>query len=225
MFSAGARALGFDVEAGLPAERPGREDVLVTWNRIGPADAAAQTFERVLVVENALWGNDFAGQRWLHMGRKYHNLVSGGPLGVGGDERWDALGVELEPFRTHDGETVFLPQRGIGPARVAMPHGWAHSAQGRYGVGRVRPHPGLHPGRFAPLRADLALAGRVVTWGSGAAVLALMWGVPVVSELPGWVAAQDNSVEGRLGMFRRLAWAHVTHEEIASGVALERFLQ
>lgn len=219
-FTAGARALGFAVEVGLPHTQPRDDDFLITWNRLGPADAAAQQFKRVIVTENASWGNSFAGQRWLYMARDYHNLQTGFVIGDG--DRWDRLGVGLEPFRM-EGETVLLPQRGIGPQRTAMPPNWSYGARRRYG-GRVRPHPGRFPERYPPLHEDLAQAGRVVTWGSGAAVLALMWGIPVVSELPGWVAEQDNTDAGRLAMFRRLAWAHATMDEITSGAAIERLL-
>lgn len=219
-FTAGAQALGFTVNAGLPVMPPADDDLLITWNRIGQSDAVAQQFKLVIVAENALWGNDFAGHRWLYLARNYHNLSTGFP--VGDAQRWDGLSVDLEPFRPK-GETVLLPQRGIGPQRTAMPANWAHSAQRRHG-GRIRPHPGKYPERFKPLREDLVQADRVVTWGSGAAVLALMWGIRVVSELPGWAAAQDNTVDGRLAMFRRLAWAHATMPEIASGVAIQRLL-
>jgi hypothetical protein len=59
---------------------------------------------------------------------------------VGGPERWDDLGVELLPFRS-EGETVILPQRGIGAAPTAMSREWPQDALRRHG-GRVRYHPG-----------------------------------------------------------------------------------
>ena len=51
----------------------------------------------------------------------------------------------------------------------------------------------------------------------GGGVKALLMGIPVVSGMTGWVAEQDNTEEGRLAMFRRLAWSHWTLEEIARG--------
>ena len=65
---------------------------------------------------------------------------------------------------------------------------------------------------------DLARCGRVVTWGSGAAIKALLWGIPVVSEMPDWIGEQNNTDEGRLAMLRRLAWAQWTMDEISEGV-------
>lgn len=219
-FSAGLRSLGYSVTDGTTlTPEPG--DVLVTWNRINIGNAAARAFESrglpVLVTENASWGNDFAGQSWLTLARARHNTA--GCFPVGGPERWDGLGMELEPWRTC-GEVVILPQRGIGA--YGMPHGWGERARARYG-GRIRQHPGMRA--CVPLEQDLARAGHVVTWGSGAAIKALLLGIPVVSEMPGWIGEQDNTDGGRLAMFRRLAWAQWRLDEISSGVALRWVLQ
>jgi hypothetical protein len=73
--------------------------------------------------------------------------------------------------------------------------------------------------RAKPLEDDLARCGKVITWGSGAAVKALLWGIPVVSEMPHWIADQQNTDESRLAMFRRLAWAQWRLSEIESGEA------
>jgi hypothetical protein len=64
----------------------------------------------------------------------------------------------------------------------------------------------------------------VITWGSGAAVRALLRGIPVESHMPNWIAAQDNTDAGRLAMFRRLAWANWRLSEIADGVPFRRLL-
>jgi hypothetical protein len=53
-------------------------------------------------------------------------------------------------------------------------------------------------------------------------VKALMMGIPVTSEMPGWVASCENTEESRLAMFRRLAWSHWTLEEIANGDPFHR---
>jgi hypothetical protein len=67
------------------------------------------------------------------------------------------------------------------------------------------------------LAEDLANASEVRTWGSGAAVKALMWGIPVRSYMPRWCGEQQNTDESRREMLRRLAWAQWTLEEIADG--------
>lgn len=168
---------------------------------------------RVLVAENATWGNDFAGKHWYSIARDWHNTA--GTFPIGSPDRWHSLGYRLHRWRT-EGETVVLPQRGIGPREVAMPRGWTAK-------GRIRSHPGKH-GSGTTLELDLAHAGKVITWGSGAAVKALLWGIPVESHYPRWIGKQDNTDTGRLAMFERLAWAQWTHEEIAEGLPFRRLL-
>lgn len=214
-FRDGLEKLGYEVQQGIPT---GPDDLFVTWNRIGDGDRAATMCERegrpVLVCENATWGNHLAGRQWLTLARSRHNTA--GMFPMGGAERWDELGIELAPWRA-GGETVVIGQRGIGAPPTAMPRDWLNKQQGR-----LRPHPGR--GTPKPLEDDLAKAGKVITWGSGAAVKALMWGIPVESHMPNWIAEQDNTDAGRLEMFRRLAWAQWTLAEIESGEAFEWLL-
>lgn len=216
-FIRGLERCGYSVFEGTTM-RPGDRDIFVTWNRIREGETVAREFESrglpVLVTENAAWGNEFAGRRWYSLARSRHNTA--GCFEEGGPERWDSLGAEPEPLRT-EGETVILPQRGIGSPPTAMPRGWAEKALRKHG-GRIRTHPGRNA--CTPLRDDLAKAGTVVTWGSGAAILASLWGCRVVSEMPDWIGAHPD----RLAMFRRLAWAQWTLEEIASGEAIQRML-
>jgi hypothetical protein len=222
-FLKGIRRAGLECCDGLPKDpRPG--DVFITWNRIGAGNTWAREFEKrgwpVLVVENATWGNDFAGDRWYHLALRHHNTA--GRFPVGGPERWDGLGVSLPPMR-QDGETVILLQRGIGSAPVRMPGKFLAMAHRDYPRARIRKHPGTRPG--VPLLDDLRKAGQVVTWGSGAALVALMAGIRVRSYYPKWIAAQDNTEAGRLDMLRRLAWSQWTLDEIASGKPIRRLLK
>lgn len=197
-------------------------DIFVSWNRHQGGGGAADRFThvgcKVLITENATWGNGFVGGHWYTVARDYHNVV--GMFPVGGPERWDALDVPLGEWRT-EGEVVVLASRGIGPIAHRQPFGWPEHAQRVYG-GRIRRHPGTRPA--LPLLDDLARAGLVVTWGSGSAVLALIAGVPVTSCMPRWIAKQDNSEAGRLAMLRTLAWAQWRIEEIAAGEPIARLL-
>lgn len=221
MFCAGLKRVGYRVEIGLP-DKIREGDTFVTWNRIGAANTVADAFQKIgnttLITENATWGNSFAGDRWYTLARNYHNTA--GCFPVLGNDRWDSLGIELQPFRDY-GETVLLPQRGIGSKPVAMPGGWTQRALKQYG-GRVR----RHPGKFGciPLEEDLKDCGHVVTWGSGAAIKALMMGIKVTSEMPSWIGYQDNTETDRLRMFRELAWGQARHSEIESGEAFDRLL-
>lgn len=218
VFAEGFRRHGYEVRHELTLT-PESGDVLCSWNLIGTGYEAAKRFEaagcHVLVTENATWGNEFAGDRWLTIARDRHNTA--GKFPIGDAERWDSLDVELMPWRPEGGEVVGLPQRGIGPPGTAMPAGFPLR-----GCTRIRPHPGRHAAK--PLADDLARTSRVVTWGSGAAVQALMWGIRVESHMPGWIAEQDNTDAGRLAMFRRLAWAQWRWSEIESGEAFSWLL-
>lgn len=214
--------MGYSVVDGITT-KPGDKDILVTWNRIREAHHAANVFEErglaVVVTENATWGNRFAGDDWYTLTRRFHNMA--GCFPVGEAARWDSLGMELNRFR-ESGETVILPQRGIGPPAVAMPQSWVKKASFDHPGARIRPHPGQGPCK--PLLEDLKNSGKVITWGSGAAVLALIEGIKVKSDMPRWIAEQDNTEDGRLAMFQRLAWAQARLSEIESGVALARIL-
>lgn len=215
-FQDGLKRLGYtDIHLGI-----GRGDLLVTWNRIQAADRMANECERsdipVIVAENASWGAAVPGQ-WLHITRTRHNTAD--LYQVGSTKRWDGLEVPLAPWRTGGhGETVVLAQRGIGAPPTAQPPHWVQTQ-----AGRVRPHPGRMPsGR--PLREDLAKAGKVITWGSAAAVQAAIWGIPVESHMPNWIGEQNNTDAGRLAMLRRMAWAQWNLEEISSGRAFAHLL-
>lgn len=218
-FVKGLERLGYTVVENVTT-RPGLKDIFVTWNRIGAGRLTAATFESrglpVIVTENAAWGNDFGFGHWYTLARSWHNTAGTFPLG--GPERWDDMGIDLVPWR-EGGETVILPQRGIGPPEVAMPPHWIAKVKH---LGRVRPHPGM--AACIPLDRDLEKAGQVITWGSGAAIKALMLGIRVTSHMPKWIGEQNNTDEGRLAMFRRLAWAQWRLSEIESGEPFRRLL-
>jgi hypothetical protein len=240
-FQKGLAAAGYRVQMGL-TDQPGPRDMLVTWNRYGRQHACALEFERrglpVLVAENGYLGNELAGDRWYALARGQHNGAGDWPTGA--PDRWDRLDVPLAPWCGDAGELVLLPQRGIGPAGVAMPLDWAERTTLRLAErglrARVRPHPGTGPAR--PVAEDLSGARAVVTWGSGAAMKALALGVPVFHDFARWIGAgasrplrdllageppaRDDAA--RLAMFRRMAWAQWRLSEIASGEAFQRLL-
>lgn len=237
-FATGLESCGYSVHCDYP-KRP--EGALVIWNRYGENAYWADRFEAaglpVLVAENGYLGNEFAGARWYAIARNQHN--GAGTWLPEGPERWDALGVTLAPWRDAGGEIVVLPQRGIGPAGVAMARDWERLTAARLksdGIAfRVRPHPGINPCR--DLADDLSNASAVVTWGSGAALKALALGVPVYSDFGRWIGAPSALPVKALGMGRRLcddalrlatfrlmAWAQWRLEEIANGDPFRKLL-
>lgn len=240
-FIAGLQRAGYAVNMQSFQAAPG--DVLMIWNRYGTFDSCALQFERaraqVLVAENGYLGRDWRGKNWYALSRNCHN--GAGTWDVGAASRWDDWGYELAPWRAGGREVVILAARGIGPVGVAQPNTWPAEVQARLrriGIqARIRRHPGEEKPAIA-LEDDLANAACVVTWGSGAALKALTLGIPVVSAMPGWIGAgaalpleQFRSLAdlrrddaARLAMFRRLAWAMWSVEEIASGEPFRRLL-
>lgn len=233
-FSRGLQAAGYKVIYRIAKPEP--SDVLLIWNRYGGFDDQARHFERagarVLVAENAYL--DLPG-KWFAVSLSHHNGPGQWP--DGGPERWDLWGIELQPWRDVDEDVgpLILAQRGIGEPGLASPVGWAEATRKKIG-GRIRAHPGNGTPRV-PLEQDLARASAVVTWGSSAALRALIYGVPVWYAMPGWIgagAAKPLSEWGseprrddaaRLAMFRRLAWAIASIDEVQSGEAFTRLLE
>lgn len=232
-FDDGLRAAGFKVVSNLP--KPEKGDILCIWNRYGRFAAEAKEFERrgatVLVAENGYLGKGWLGGEWFSLTAGHHGGAGRWP--DGGPERWDSWGVELAPWRTGGTETVIFGQRGIGEPGVRSPGGWADATRHKYG-GRIRPHPGTRP--CVPLASDLKNARQALTWNSGAAVLALLMGIPVWCDYPKWIGAEaakplakwpgepKRDDEARLSVFRRMAWAQWTLDEIRTGEPIRRLL-
>lgn len=233
-FLEGLGAAGLECVARLDRPEPG--DVLVLWNRPPARESEAGRFEaagaRVLVVENGYLGKEWLGRKWFAMAWGHH--AGAGIWPQGGADRWDGWGVQPSPWRAGGSETAILAQRGIGELGIAAPRGWAEQVQQRIG-GRIRRHPGANVPPVA-LADDLAHASAVVTWHSGAALQALLLGVPVWTGFDKWIGAgaaralrefggeprRDDAA--RLAAFRRMAWAMWDSEEVRSGEAFRRLM-
>ncbi len=235
-FISGLRAVGFHTVDDIILD-PGPGDVLVIWNRYSWFNDEATRYEAagatVLVAENGYLGNDFAGDRWYAISKTHHN--GAGHFPQGSPLRWDSLGVELRPYRGTGREILVLPQRGIGPAGVRMPDSWTGDVAARlaHRPYRIREHPGINA--CTPLEDDLRHAKAVITWGSGAALKALLLGIPCFHAFPQWIGAGastpldladfDNPQQpDRLPTFQRLAWAMWRLSEIADGTAFRHLL-
>jgi hypothetical protein len=231
-FDEGLQAAGFRLVSNLAEPGPG--DLLVIWNRYGGFHERALLFERagadVLVVENGYLGKAWRAGEWFALALSHH--AGAGRWVDGGPSRWDSWGIKLSPWRDGGSDTLILGQRGIGEPDIRSPDRWAESARRRFG-GRIRPHPESGV-TSVPLLDDLASTGQVLTWNSSAALMALMAGIAVWHEFPCWIgggAARPLSDwpgeprrddEARLAMFRRLAWAIWTLDEVRTGVPIAR---
>jgi hypothetical protein len=225
------RECGFEVTT-APHARPQPGDVLVIWNRYGHYEAVANAYERagatVLVAENGYVGSDEEGRQLYAISRSQHN--GAGTWEVESGDRWSRLNIELKPWRSGGSFILVLPQRGIGSREIAMPAAWLAGVVSRLGqqtkrAVRIRQHPGKLP--HPPLEPDLADCFAAVTWGSGAAIKAIIAGVPVFHEFSRWIGApaakfgaanlEQPFVGDRLPMLRRLAYAQWSVAEIERG--------
>lgn len=244
-FSAGLAACGYEVRTNNPEGKPGR--VLLIWSRYGQYHDIATKFEaaggRVLVAENGYIGpggispHSMNPRCWYALGRGAHNDATAIPYC--GPERWAALGVELQPWRTDGGHILVCPNRSFGIPERMMPSDWANDVVRRLRKVtqreiRVRPHPGNGPAK-KPLADDLVGAWACVIWSSSSGVSALVAGVPVVCEAPYWIAKdaalsfnQFSSMaphfRDRLPALQRLSWGQWHIDEIASGEAFRAVL-
>lgn len=254
-FVAGLAAVGYDVERIPPKGAPGRGDVLVIWNRYGDAEQLADRFEAgggtVLVAENGYIGSgggtpkltEGPGNHYYALARHAHN--GRGEWTVGGPERWEALGVELQPWRTEGEHILICANRSFGMKGGVMPLDWAVNVAGRLKrVTKRRIVIRNHPGNLAAkasLAEDLKNAHACVIWSSSCGVHALVAGVPVICEAPWWICrtaafgslallASDCAPRShgwdkyRREALQRLAWAQWTVSEIANGTAFRHLL-
>jgi len=242
-FLSGLAAAGHDVTDGAPTFPVKRGDVLVIWNRYHDREILAERFEAdggtVLVAENGYL-------RGRHDGGDYYALAVHGHNGSGqwpdgGLERWDALGITLNPWRTVGRHILVAPNRPFGMRGTVMPAQWGERTADRLRKVTQRPvRLRLHPGNgraAVPLEDDLRDAWAVVIWSSSVGIKALVEGVPVVCEAPYWVCkgAALGSIDEiyprldlsdmRLRAMRSLAWAQWSIPEIASGAAFRHLLR
>jgi hypothetical protein len=248
-FCDGLLAAGFEVLQRQPGDpKPG--DVLCQWNRYGANAEIATRFERAggvtLCCENGYLNADGGSPKFsVHpggpkptdhyaVGRSFHNDASLVP--AGGPERFQALGVELRPWREVGEHVLICPSRSFGVPGRMMPPDWATQAAERLRKATRRPVVvRAHPGNDAPKRLlseDLRGCWAVVVWSSSVAVHALAAGIPTFIEAPyqivkgaGASGPVDNPVvPDRLPHFQRMAHGQYTLAEIESGEPFRRLI-
>lgn len=237
-FRNGLQRLGYAV-TNQPVSNPLPGDVLLLWNRLAREHICAQRYERggarVIIAENGYVGRAADGGKLYALALGRHNGAGSWP--VGGADRWQRQQITLQDWRTAGDKLLVLPQRGIGTAPVAMPYTWPNQTMGalRRLSGRpiaLRRHPG--PLKTEPY-GDLRGSWAAITWGSGAALKALVAGYPVFHDMPDWIGAsaavmgtadiEHPYLGDREPMLARLAWAQWSAAEIESGEAFAWLLQ
>ena len=248
-FVAGLESAGHRTQLKRPSH-PSKNTLLVIWNRYGEWHEIASTVEaaggKVIVAENGYLGiggtspkfdvHPHGPKDWHYyaLAMSHHN--GGGAWPDGDGSRWDALKIELKPWReSNKGYLLICPNRSFGvPGRMMHPD-WAQrkadALRKRFpGVEvRVRAHPGNNsPAR--PLSEDLLGARAVYVWSSTAGLHSLIDGIPTFSDAPFWVAKEaawkdfEDSPPDRLPVFQRLAWAQWTLREIYAGIPFRHLL-
>lgn len=239
-FQRGLARLGFSVSLEHP-NRMRDGDVLVIWNRYGTwhelARVAAQHGTKVIVSENGYFGRPKEGGKFYAMARDGHNGAGLWPKGDG--SRWDALGVELQPWRAQGSHIVVAPNRLFGTPGLIQPADWLNETVRKLRAVtkrevRYREHPGNDLPK-KPMADDLRDAWCTVIWRSSFGVHSLVAGVPVICCGGAWVmkGATGSSVDeieappmpDRLPHFHSLAWQQWSFDEIESGAAFEALLR
>ncbi len=244
-FVAGLVVCGYQVQF-QPLRAPGPNDVLLIWNRSPRFHYEALRHDAVgspvIVAENGyLDAVDDHGHQYFSLARDHHNGAGRWPqpfIGTGAPARWPSLQQQVQPWRREGAYILVLPQRGIGAPGVAMPRQWEVDISRRLRKltsrpVRIRPHPGVKS-KARPFAPDLVNVHTVVTWGSGAALKAMLAGVPVFYDMPRWIGAGAAEYLGnvrtlempimhdtrRAVMFERLSWCQWTVADIAGGLPL-----
>lgn len=238
-FITGLRKAGYMIiEKGMA---DGPTDVLVIWNRYGANGSMADIWERnggtVFVAENGYLGADPNGIQYYAVSVRGHNGSGHWPLG--GRERFEALHVNLEPWKKQEGYSLVCGQRGIGSPLMASPPDWHKKVETRLKALeknqpiKIRLHPGNHhaPSVIPSLKADLEQARDCVIWSSSSGVKALAMGYPVRYDAPHWICAEGASRIGeplkynddaRLSAMCSMAWAQWSIRELETGEPFKR---
>lgn len=243
-FLTGLAAAGYEVhDRGPDRARPG--DLLLIWNRYFSIEQIADRFEAeggtVLVAENGYIRGRHDGGDYYALAIHGHN--GSGTVRVGGPERWQALGVELKPWRKDGKHILVAANRSFGMRGFIMPQHWGENmVEALRKITKREVRLRLHPGNGrapVPLEHDLRDAHCVVIWSSSVGVKALIEGIPVVCCAPWWICrgathgidcdleamrVDECADQDRLNAMHTLAWSQWSTEEIASGSPFKNLL-
>ena len=227
-FGIGLKRLGFEL-AETPKEHPEPDDILVIWNRLPTMDKFAKQYEavgaKVIVAENG-----WIGENNYTVALTQHN--GGGRWFIGPESRWPSFGIELKPWRTKGDHILLVPQRGMGTPPVAMPRDWTERTLTTLAWMTKRKIVTREPRMRArtKIEGDFDNCHAVITWASGGGIKAIVAGIPVFYEMPGWIGdlgggsnrfprhdLEHPYMGDREPMLHKLSWAMWTADEVESG--------
>jgi hypothetical protein len=247
-FVEGLQQAGYRIYYSAQGLQPTKQDVMLCWNRGGAFGDQANLWERhggtVMVAENGYIGRDKDGVQLYALALHGHNGSGAWPRG--GSERFDALGIEVKPWRSVGDHIVVRGQRGIGSRSMASPPRWHEhtatvlemSTHRRVVVQEHPRKPACDPEVTAQIVESLAGAHAMCIWASAAGVRALVEGVPVFYAAPHWICedaarryVNTSMIEhplmddnARRAALNRMAWAQWTVDELASGEPFVRLM-
>lgn len=201
-------------------------DVIVCWGDRAPVkDRPRLMLEAGYIngagsgyIENRL---RFISTSWNGLHGRADNITEYPP------DRWEALGIKLEPWRAV-GDYVLVLDQCPGDAQAPDMQDWhavLRSVKHKWKRYKKRNHPLM--GNTRPLARDLAGAAVCVTWNSTAAVESVIAGIPTVTLDDGAIArpVTSHSIFDPLYIGPREQWAYNlayrqwSLDELTSGVA------
>jgi hypothetical protein len=239
---AGLRVCGYEVVSARQARPTASDDVLVTWNlHLSGSEPSAEAFKavgaKVIVCEEG-YTRRLGPEKHFAMALDGHN--GSGQWSPRGPERWDRLGLKLQPYREDGRHILVCSQRGMGSALMRQPRDWPQDVirKLKHLTDRPivhRPHPGKRFKDVESLASQLKDCWAVVVWASNCGIAALLAGVPVFYEAPYSVVAsvcdkriariETPSYPDRLPALQSMAWAQWTPAEITRGEAFRHLLR
>lgn len=208
----------------------GEFDVVVGWNHC-PIE-----HPRTLLLEAGYVNGDmadytegrlrFISTSWNQLHGKSDGFTRPRP-----SDRWDALNIDMKPWRT-EGEYALIMDQHPGDSMSPPENHWreiAESLQSRIQV-HVRPHPLIDTNKQrSSLLDELVMASCAVTWSSTAAIESVINGVPTIAFSEYCIAypvcshdlSQSLYVGERDQWAYDLAYRQWTLDELRSGEAWE----
>ena len=229
--SRGLRRHGIKTFVGDDPDQAKNADFYVAWGERLPFNSGKP---RLILEAGYINGHsgDYHRDRLQFVSTGWNGLHGRADAGASGcpPDRWDALGIELQPWRI-EGDVVLVCGQHPGDMAAPPQKDLERVIDDLTVMGHVvlyRPHPLLAP-NLVPLRESLQRAYTMVTWSSTSAVESVIMGVPTVTLDEGTMAWEVTShgLTAERFMGDRSQWAYNlayrqwTQDELENGLAWE----